>query len=1098
MRERNILLDEILPELQHEAAKYGIDITFVDMRFGVRDESTFDHLTWMVCRNEIQRCREESMGIFFCSLQSEKYGYRPLPKILSQTVLDEKMATWSDDLQTLAKHWYRLDTNALPPQYVLRNLIENDPNEEYWNNVLPTLRTALEGVEFDRKSCPGLKVGASITEWETRFALSEAKDNDRCCWFQRMFQGGIFEHEDPEKNFSDAINEPSIKEKLDHMRKFMKAKLSAPFLHAQASSTNLLTFADTQSHTIRSFATSIFPHSIAIKNYKTPVGDDDDKLNKYLGEWKGTACKVFFSELFQIREARKRWEIHGDGMDIPGDDLEEILHHYKAATIKCSDYVGRADLIAACMKKICDYHPTIQPVNISSNSLSSSKSGRGLANNIALSIIGVSGSGKTALMSMIAMELSKEEERKKQAEPQYIRIPIIIRYCGTSKQSGSGFDLLKSICQQIQYAMGHHHGFAERRNHKFFKVGTRIKFEHLFEDKYCQGIIKAINEDGSFEVHSDDGDLIRAREDEYEYLVNNTPNCERKDYFPAQNRFEKGIKVEVDREGRGTNFTGTIRRVHKDQTYDIDFDDGGFEREVKGSDVRSLESAKVQLKVPLSDVFLIDGNDCVVDLSSEPKTYYEAVILFQTLLQEYGIILLIDSLDQLSDDYQARSQLSFLRDFQPHPDTRIIVSALPDEKDADGKWVYCYGCDTRLKERNVQRVVVPLFKGDKLEEARCIMKDLLLKDGRVLSDKQWTNVMDQVAVEPTALYLRLAVKVISHWRGYYEQDQMVLKPSVKQLINFIFDQLERNFGVTMVRASLAYISFSQGGLTDQHIQDLLSLDDEVINDVFQYSKPAILRVPLHVWLRVKYELEGLLIEKENNKLHWYHRQLKETIRERYSSQEILHYHRIMAIYFAHLSDPHILHSRLIAPQLLSLNGVPVWFTNRTIVNRTRCVEAIYHLVRSQMWSEAIEELCNLENICAHVIQGIAFELIKNLVQAKEACEQLPNNIPAKLQLKCKHYLRWLGTSMHQILPNPSSLIFSTVTKQPEESIARKDAEQMLESLYIEMDQCRSPLKSANTWMKEDSWVRGRAVGEFKSFSRLLINITGKLSVPHII
>ena len=74
------------------------------------------------------------------------------------------------------------------------------------------------------------------------------------------------------------------------------------------------------------------------------------------------------------------------------------------------------------------------------------------------------------------------------------------------------------------------------------------------------------------------------------------------------------------------------------------------------------------------------------------------------------------SLDQLRDENQARSKISFLRGVKPHPDTRIIVSALPDDKitgdqrnNADG--VYYYGCDTCLAMHCVPRVEVLDYRG---------------------------------------------------------------------------------------------------------------------------------------------------------------------------------------------------------------------------------------------------------------------------------------------------------------------------------------------------------------------------------------------------
>jgi len=67
--ERNILLDEIVPVLKGIAAPYGIEVVFIDMRYGVRDENTLDHMTWLACKNELNACIKLSNGIFFLSLQ---------------------------------------------------------------------------------------------------------------------------------------------------------------------------------------------------------------------------------------------------------------------------------------------------------------------------------------------------------------------------------------------------------------------------------------------------------------------------------------------------------------------------------------------------------------------------------------------------------------------------------------------------------------------------------------------------------------------------------------------------------------------------------------------------------------------------------------------------------------------------------------------------------------------------------------------------------------------------------------------------------------------------------------------------------------------
>ena len=71
--ERDLLMGKILKELRKVGIMHSISISFSDMRWGVRDENTLEHETWAVCKRELLRCMDQSNGIFFLSLQSEKY-----------------------------------------------------------------------------------------------------------------------------------------------------------------------------------------------------------------------------------------------------------------------------------------------------------------------------------------------------------------------------------------------------------------------------------------------------------------------------------------------------------------------------------------------------------------------------------------------------------------------------------------------------------------------------------------------------------------------------------------------------------------------------------------------------------------------------------------------------------------------------------------------------------------------------------------------------------------------------------------------------------------------------------------------------------------
>lgn len=122
-------------------------------------------------------------------------------------------------------------------------------------------------------------------------------------------------------------------------------------------------------------------------------------------------------------------------------------------------------------------------------------------------------------------------------------------------------------------------------------------------------------------------------------------------------------------------------------------------------------------------------------------TYGDAVQSFVPLLRENAVALFVDSLDQVSDDDLARSKITFLQDLTLHKHSRVIVSALPDERNTDtGKWKYMYGCESRLTEAAVPPVLVPKVDTSSSasgeNEARTILSHLLSLRRRRLSSEQ--------------------------------------------------------------------------------------------------------------------------------------------------------------------------------------------------------------------------------------------------------------------------------------------------------------------------------------------------------------------------
>ena len=60
--ERNYLHKKAFPELTDWCREKHVDFQVVDMRWGVRDEATAEHMTTELCIREIQNCQQLSIG----------------------------------------------------------------------------------------------------------------------------------------------------------------------------------------------------------------------------------------------------------------------------------------------------------------------------------------------------------------------------------------------------------------------------------------------------------------------------------------------------------------------------------------------------------------------------------------------------------------------------------------------------------------------------------------------------------------------------------------------------------------------------------------------------------------------------------------------------------------------------------------------------------------------------------------------------------------------------------------------------------------------------------------------------------------------------
>jgi hypothetical protein len=119
--ERDALQQKAFRNLREYCRERGWQFQAVDLRWGINNEATIDQRTMEICLREIARCQEQSPRPNFIVLLGERYGWRPLPDRVLQSVEAKMKPGMPPEIQSLFRQWYELDENQLPePVWKLR------------------------------------------------------------------------------------------------------------------------------------------------------------------------------------------------------------------------------------------------------------------------------------------------------------------------------------------------------------------------------------------------------------------------------------------------------------------------------------------------------------------------------------------------------------------------------------------------------------------------------------------------------------------------------------------------------------------------------------------------------------------------------------------------------------------------------------------------------------------------------------------------------------------------------------------------------------------------------------------------------------------
>ncbi|KAG9467153.1 hypothetical protein GDO78_015505 [Eleutherodactylus coqui] len=378
------------------------------------------------------------------------------------------------------------------------------------------------------------------------------------------------------------------------------------------------------------------------------------------------------------------------------------------------------------------------------------------------------------------------------------------------------------------------------------------------------------------------------------------------------------------------------------------------------------------------------------------NNYDETVRFFHQILTTVStrktetLMLFLDSLDQLSQSGGAH-HLHWLPKECLY-NVHIVLSTLPEEG----------GILNTLREKIVDENSYLEVHPLSAEEGGQMIEMLMSSAGRILTQAQSDIVLNNFGKCGQPLHFKLAFDEAKRWSSYTPTSELCIATNTKDAVHQLYERLEKLYGKLLISHALGYIVASRNGLSEAELKDILSIDNDVLAEIYEYWAPpseVAIRIPSLTWSRLRYDLEGYLVEKkadERTVIGLFHRQFIEVAQNIYlSGSQKAQRHCILAAYFMgtwSLGTKHPIYlpvmkktlnaDRKVAPQ-------PLWFLE-DLPNLRKMSELPYHLLNAGLFDELEREILgNMNWISSKIVScGINslirdFDMCMDHVQSEE-------------------------------------------------------------------------------------------------------------------
>lgn len=414
--ERTHLEQYVYPSVRAYAADKGYDLNVVDLHWGIQveamDRDTFAHL----CRLTISRLRTQGHFLALVLLNEKLENQLPhilpasLPSDVLMCVID---AVESTEQRQLLLDWYMEDLNSVPKCYRLRAIREHIPDIVSVNPSAQTAafelwqKQASQMVEALRSTLSTEQRGkylVSVVEEELEAAVLTESQKPLCClWMERRFT-----HRGPQRSNSvvGTLVEP--------------AEGTGPIDLSDSKRYNL----------VRAQLEDRLPESqkLVLRVKWSKEGPNAEENNEYFDELSTTLSRDLKAMVDTVVEEDASDETTRPCRGIEQQLYVELVQQAQTCLSLSETLIGRTEKLVQLEKYLRSNlrHPIV--------------------------LHGARGSGKSTLLAKVAQ----------MCETWVPDAPVIVRFVGTSPDSDTQQQLLRSICEQCCALYGMHTIFASK------------------------------------------------------------------------------------------------------------------------------------------------------------------------------------------------------------------------------------------------------------------------------------------------------------------------------------------------------------------------------------------------------------------------------------------------------------------------------------------------------------------------------------------------------------------------------------------------------------------------------------------------------------